>query len=267
MEEAGGDVLIFLNSDVRPGDHFVAAHVARLLSLPEGFMVLGSTPYEAGAGKTVFDAFKEETPAIFFYDDIQPHRCYDYRYVWTLNLSIRDQDYRRSGGFDRRLRPYGYEDLDWGSRIMGETAAVYYEPAAAATHRHPMSLDQYLDREEGLGSMSPVLATVNPAVFRSLFAAHDLNALAEQFRAWTAMDTASHRWIYRRLADWADRPDNMLGPPQSEERRRMLLTLYQMHIPLKRLAFRLGFLRGLELQEDARWLERGTRGLWKQAIS
>ena len=30
------------------------------------------------------------------------------------------------------------------------------------------------------------------------------------------------------------------------------MAFYQMHVPLKRLAFRLGFLKGLKLTEDSR---------------
>jgi len=266
LEGVQSDVLIFVNSDTRPRANFVAAHVQRLLSLPENFMVLGSAPYESAAAKTVFDAFKEETPAIFFYDDIQPHRCYDYRYVWTLNMSVRRGDFRRAGGFDWHFRPYGYEDLDFGYRLMGAKAAVYYEPAAEVTHRHPMSLEQYLDREEGLGTMAPVLSHANPRIFQSLFGSRTLEELAGDYRVWTSLDGASHRWIYQRLCDWAAQPDGQLGLAGSGERRRMMLTLYQMHLPLKRLAFRLGFLRGLELLDDSRWLERGSQGLWKLAI-
>jgi hypothetical protein len=45
------------------------------------------------------------------------------------------------------------------------------------------------------------------------------------------------------------------------------MTIYQMHVPLKRLAFRLGYLRGLELMEDARWEERKPSGLWRAAAA
>ena len=43
------------------------------------------------------------------------------------------------------------------------------------------------------------------------------------------------------------------------------MNIYQMHVPLKRLAFRLGFLKGVKLAEDAHWQERKTEGLWQMA--
>jgi len=266
LKRVNSDVVIFVNADTRPDKDFVSAHVKRLLSLPEGSMVLGNSPYEASPHRTVFDVLKEDSPMIFFYDRLKPNQFYDYRYSWTLNLSVRHSDFKRAGGFTTALRPYGYEDLDIAFKIMGEKPAIYYDPAAAVTHRHPMTLDDYFDREETIGSVAPNLSRVNPQVFQSLFGTRNLDAVAGDYRVWTSMDFASHRWTYQRLSEWANEPQTILGAEGSEHRRRLLLTLYQMHIPLKRLAFRLGFLRGLDLMDDSRWQERGCKGLWREAI-
>jgi hypothetical protein len=80
------------------------------------------------------------------------------------------------------------------------------------------------------------------------------------------MDRATHQWTYKRLLEWVNEPAAVLGIPESTSRARLLLTLYQMHIPLKRLAFRLGFMRGLDLLDNSRWLERGSKGLWQEAL-
>ena len=260
------DVLIFTNADTRPDAGFAAAHVRRLMSLPQGCMVLGSSPYESSERKTVFDVLKEESPMVFFYDRLEPNRFYDYRHAWNLNVSVRLSDFQRAGGFSTELRPYGYEDLDFAFKVMGEKASVCYDPEARAMHRHPMTPDQYLDREEALGSVAPNLHRVNRQVFESLFGSSDLDSVADGYRSWISMDVASHRWTYQRLREWVDEPEQSLGMIGSNERRRLLMTLYQMHVPLKRLAFRLGFLRGLELMDDSRWQERGSKGLWREAI-
>jgi hypothetical protein len=63
---------------------------------------------------------------------------------------------------------------------------------------------------------------------------------------------------------WAGLGEEVLG--RGEGRRRVLETVYQMHVPLKRLAFRLGYLRGMELRADARWEERRATGLWRAAV-
>ena len=78
------------------------------------------------------------------------------------------------------------------------------------------------------------------------------------------MDEPMHRWIYQRLREWAAVPAESLG--EGDARQRILMNLYQMHVPLKRLAFRLGFLKGMKLAEDAHWQERQAESLWRNII-
>lgn len=272
------DLIIFGNADARPDPDMVSTHVRTLLALPPGSMVLGSAPWETptgGGGATVFDALLADSPAVFFYHQLQPHHWYDFRHAWTLNLSLRAADYAAAGGFEPRLRPVYYEDLAFGHRVMtltGDPAArgptrpgIYYQPAARVLHRHPTTLDQYLNREELLGLMAPVLATYAPDVFAALHSTATLAQLAQDYRAWLKLDAPMHQWIHSRLAEWATLPATTLGTGDS--RQRTLLTIYQMHIPLKRLAFRLGFLRGLDLTDDTHWLDRTPQALWKHHLA
>ena len=74
-----------------------------------------------------------------------------------------------------------------------------------------------------------------------------------------------HRWIYQRLQEWAGMAAEAL-PRDAGERSRVLNTIYQMHVPLKRLAFRLGYLRGIELVRDEQWQERVPAGLWRKVV-
>jgi hypothetical protein len=265
LRERPCDVVIFANADTRPVEEFVRVHVEKLMGLEAGSMVLGSSPYEVGAaGRTVFDVLKEETPMIFFYGNLEAGKGYDFRHAWNLNVSVRYADVERAGFFNPLLRPYGFEDLDLAYRMMGERRGVYFEPGAKVMHRHPMTFEQYLDREELLGVMSPVLHGANRVVFGKLHGAEDLELLAGRFRAWVEMDAAMHGWIYRRMEEWNGLPEGVLG--EGKERERVMMGLYQMHVPLKRLAFRLGFLRGMELSGNGRWMERKAVGVWRKVI-
>jgi len=67
------------------------------------------------------------------------------------------------------------------------------------------------------------------------------------------------------VGEWARMGAGVL-PPEPEARELLLMTIYQMHVPLKRLAFRLGFLRGMELVGDERWEERKAVGLWRAVV-
>jgi hypothetical protein len=260
------ELIIFGNADARPDADMVHVHAEAMAPLPARSLVLGAAPWERPAAPTVFDALLEGSPMVFFYDRLKAHTWYDYRQAWTLNLSVRLADFRASGGFHDELRPVYYEDLAFAHRLMGaQYKGVWYEPAARVVHRHPTTLEQYLDREELLGLMAPVLARVCPEAFENLLGTRDVAALAAEYRAWVAMDAGSHRWVYSRMAEWAEQPESALGA--GEARQRMLMTIYQMHIPLKRLAFRLGFLRGIELADDSRWAERRPSGLWRAVVT
>ena len=259
------DVLLFGNADARPQPGMVAAHLRRQRELPPNRIVLGNAPWEKGAAPTVFDALLAETAAVFFYNQMRAGECYDWRHAWTLNLSMRREDFQHVGGFDEQLRPVYYEDVELAWRVLGgEAKGVFYEPAAAVIHRHPTTLEQYLDREELLGLMAPVLGRVNPAAFAALLGGKTPEELAREFAGWVKVDAGMHRWIYQRLQAWATLDAASLG--EGVQRTRVLETIYQMHVPLKRLAFRVGFLRGMDLAADLHWQERRPTGLWRAAM-
>lgn len=245
----------------------VAVHARTMATRPEAAMVLGSAPWEKPAQPTVFDVLLAETPMVFFYNALEAGKFYDFRHAWTLNLSVRRKDFVQCGGFAKELRPVYYEDLALGYQLLGpDRKGILYEPAAQVEHRHPTTLEQYLDREELLGLMTPVLARVSPGAFLAIHGVLDIGAMAKAYQGWVKMDGASHRWIFTRLAEWAKMPEAAIAGLSPAERERMLMTIYQMHVPLKRLAFRLGFLRGMELMADARWEERRAAGLWRTIL-
>jgi hypothetical protein len=270
---ARADLLIFGNADARPAPDMVRRHVEAFAGLMNGggggrgCMVLGSAPWEKPlppGRPTVFDALLAETPMVFFYDRLKAGEWYDFRQCWTLNLSVRAEDFRACGGFHEELRPVYYEDLAFGYKLLGGARkGILYEPRAQVTHRHPTTLAQYLDREELLGLMAPVLGRVCPEAFAAVFGTTDVAGLAATYRLWVEMDGPMHRWIYARMTEWAGADEEVL-PERVEDRRRVLETIYQMHVPLKRLAFRLGFVRGVGLAEDGRWTERVVRGEWRR---
>jgi hypothetical protein len=261
------DLLVFGNSDARPDPDMVQIHADTLAATPPGSMVLGAAPWETSPQATVWEVLLAETPMVFFYDQLQAGAWYDFRHAWTLNLSVRRSDFLASGGFHDHLRPVYFEDLAFAYRLLGkEKKGILYEPRARVLHRHPTTLEQYLDREELLGIMAPVLARNCAGAFGVLHGTRDVEALTHAFRDWVKMDAPMHRWIYQRMKDWTVVPAQALQCLPAEQRRQVLLNIYQMHIPLKRLAFRLGFLKGMKLAEDCHWEERKVEGLWRSVI-
>jgi glycosyltransferase involved in cell wall biosynthesis len=269
LAEADGDTVVFFNADTRPDPDCIARHLSRLGQLPPDAMLLGAAPWQADEDPTrptLMTALLNETPMVFFYDRLKVAEPHDYRSAWTLNLSMRMTTWRNGPAFDPLIRPCYYEDLAMAyDRLGPDGLGVWFDGSNRVVHRHPTSFDQYLDREELLGLMAPVVAHRRPDMFAHLFGTTETPSLADAFRQWVDMDRHMHRYIYQRMQEWVDLPQTML--PDGPDRSRMLRCLYQMHIPLKRLAFRLGFLHGLERVDDARWTDRRPQGLWRRFLA
>jgi hypothetical protein len=258
------DLLIFTGADTQPDPTMVQCHADTMEKLPEGSLVLGSAPREREAQPTVFGVLIDETAAVFPYSSMKSETWHDFRSANALNLSIKREQFLASGGFPETLRPRCFEDMVLAHRLMGSQPRVFYQPQARVVHRHSMSFEQYLDREELFGMMAPVLAQVASETFTSILGTVTTNDLARRYNLWLAMDGPVHREAYHILQRWAVEPESRLGDPQS--RVMMLSTLYSLHLPLKRLAFRMGFLGGMGTVDDSQWQSRQPQGLWRKIL-
>jgi hypothetical protein len=258
------DLLIFVNADTRPAPDLVFQHARTMTGLPARSLILGAAPWERFLPR-VLDTLIDQTPMVFSYCHLHAQEWYSFRAAYSLNLSVRHEDFREAGGFPEPLRPYGYEDLAFGCRVLGpERKGLLFQPAARVLHRHPMTFEQYLDREELLGMMTPVLAKNCPQAFAVLMAGRSVEKIAADFRQKLAGDLALYRRIYQRLRHDFAQPAESLG--EGETRRCAIDALYQLHIPVRLLAFRLGFLRGLDLVDDLHWQARKPAGLWRAIV-
>ena len=255
------DLLIFANADTRPDPDMAQQHATTLANLPPHSLVLGAAPWER-TNPTVMDTLIDHTPLIFSYCHLQAHHWYSFRVAYSLNLSVSHADFMAAGGFPEQLRPYYYEDLGFAARIVGtERAGVYFAPEARVTHRHNVSLEQYLDREELLGLMAPVLARVCPEPFAALMGGRTVESIAGDFREKLAGTKTIYPPLFRHLQEQCAPPAATLG--QGEMCTQVIRRLYQLLMPLRLLAFRVGFLQGRKWTEDHDWLVRRPSGLWR----
>jgi len=255
------DLLIFANADTRPEPDMVQQHVAAMARLPERSLVLGAAPWERH-NPSVLDTLIDSTPMVFSYCHLKARQGHSFRVAYSLNLSVRYLDFCAAGGFPESVRPYYYEDLAFAYRVLGpEQAGVFYAPQARVLHRHELSLAQYLDREELLGIMAPVLAETCPEVFAVLMAGRSLQQLASDFRNALEANKAIYPPLFSHLQAKFALLRSTLGV--GEVCRQSIQRLYQLHLPLKLLAFRLGLLQGIQWRHDRDWQERRAGGRWR----
>ena len=244
LERASGEWVLLINDDVRLGPDCVAAHVATQRGLHRPAMVLGLAKWQPYPDATVFDCLIQSTSMIFFYDRLKPYHWYNFRHAWNLNLSVARR-YCEDVRFDEALKPVNFDDLEWAFRLEHERGLkVWYEPAALSVHDHRYTLGGYLSREAHLGRMAVVFWRCNPDCFRAVYGGDLDDGFVEYCRQYVEREGARETELRADLRAVVERPAAELASSRLL-RTELLRTLYDAHLPLKRLAFRRGLLSAL----------------------
>ena len=266
IEQARGDVLLFLNDDVVPTWDLVARHVdaqaqARARRYPDGAMILGLAPWRLEKPDRVVDRLVRETSAVFFYDQMvgelarDPDYDWGFRHAWTLNLSTPRDAVREIGGFDAELGAAAYEDLELAFRLRERfSMPVLYRAGAVAEHVHRYEPVDLLRREVVLGYEGLRLACASPACAAEVFGDDPRDQgqlmLARAFLAGERREAshAIHAWLAI-----AERPAESLGDDPAVLD--AVFGLYRAARRYLRHAGRVTAADGGSLDEAMAWLE------------
>ncbi|WP_138414157.1 glycosyltransferase family 2 protein [Sinomonas gamaensis] len=129
-EAAAGGILIRSDDDLEPLPGFVSGHVTRHAEGPCGVVglttnVLPETPYARAYGRKADKRALAEALAL------PPERTWR---LWAANVSVSASVHRELGGYDRRYRRYGWEDVDFGYRLHAAGIPVIVAPELIARH-------------------------------------------------------------------------------------------------------------------------------------
>ncbi|MCB9854926.1 MAG: glycosyltransferase family 2 protein [Phycisphaerales bacterium] len=252
IEQSTGEYLLFLNDDCYPDADWAANHIAAQRRSDAPAMVVGRTDWAVWPEPTVFDGLVRDTSMVFFYHGMTHGERYGFRHFWTCNASIPTSIARDVGGFDERLRPYLYDDVEFAWRVDAcEGGGVLYDERAVCVHDHRVTWSDYLERERCLGRMAACLAEVNPDCFSAIFGYEDPRRMRDDFEGWLSIDAIDQARIESKLAERAAAlmPDIASWSAECE-------LLYAMHLPVKRRHFRQGFVDGYELRGPELWQRR-----------
>jgi GT2 family glycosyltransferase len=132
VERSTGELVVFVDDDVRVHDGWLAALLASAREHPDVEVFTGPIRPRLDAGRprscgregppiTSLDLGPEDAPA---------------RYAWGANMAIRRAALERVGRFDVSLE-YGGDEQEWQERLRAERpdARVLYVAAAAVDHR------------------------------------------------------------------------------------------------------------------------------------
>jgi glycosyltransferase involved in cell wall biosynthesis len=157
VEQAKGDTIIFIDSDLVVTENFLQAHAEALV---QGQQQLGSDRlFTYGA---VINTCNFENPTS------EPYKVTDFSaaYFATGNVAITRKWLEKAGLFDTRFQQYGWEDLELGVRLKQLGLKLIKCPQAVGYHWHPpFALEQIpklIDQEIQRGRMGVLFYRKHP---------------------------------------------------------------------------------------------------------
>jgi glycosyltransferase involved in cell wall biosynthesis len=157
VEQAKGDTIIFIDSDLVVTENFLQAHADALV---QGQQQLGSDRLFTYGW--VINTCNFDNPTL------EPYKITDFSaaYFATGNVAIARKWLEKAGLFDTRFQLYGWEDLELGVRLKQLDLKLIKCPAAVGYHWHPpFALDQIprmVDREIQRGRMGVLFYQKHP---------------------------------------------------------------------------------------------------------
>ena len=157
VEQAKGDTIIFIDSDLVVTEHFLQAHADALV---QGQQKIGNDCFFTYGW--VINTCNFENPTS------EPYKITDFSaaYFATGNVAIARKWLEKAGLFDSRFQLYGWEDLELGVRLKQLGLKLIKCPEAVGYHWHPaFALDQIprmIDREIQRGRMGVLFYQKHP---------------------------------------------------------------------------------------------------------
>ncbi|GJM44334.1 MAG: hypothetical protein DHS20C21_11760 [Gemmatimonadota bacterium] len=189
IAEARGDIVIFLDGDMRVVPGFVAAHAAQHVG--NNTVVLGNIVTAPELGRSAFVDYIDSRGV----KKIAPGVEIPARYFMTGNSSSAADLLRRAGGFDEEFNEYGGEDTEMGYRLAERGGTLRYAEGAVSYHLDLNSVPRMANRLRRYGErMLPILVRKVPR------AREDLGLhLAEPNTPGAPWSLRVKRWMVRLL--------------------------------------------------------------------
>ncbi|MFM7572598.1 MAG: glycosyltransferase family 2 protein [Snowella sp.] len=157
VQQAQGDMIIFIDSDLVVTEQFLQSHATALQTEEKALNTDRLFTYGA-----VINTCNFENPTA------EPYKITDFSaaYFATGNVAIAKKWLEQAGLFDTRFQLYGWEDLELGVRLKELGLKLVKCPAAVGYHWHPpFTLEQIpklIDQEIQRGRMGVLFYQKHP---------------------------------------------------------------------------------------------------------
>ncbi len=144
IREAGGDLIIFVDDDMRSKRDLIEQHVA-FQDSHGASMVIGSALQAPELGTSTVYAYLDRMGV----HKLEPGSRVPARYFVTNNSSVPRKALLDVGLFDESFTNYGFEDTEIAFRLEDDLGlATWYCGDALAFHLHAQTLDDVLGKRE-----------------------------------------------------------------------------------------------------------------------
>ena len=163
VEEATGELILFLGDDTEPQPGWLSAHL-------EGHRLFGDHGPQAVLGYTSFSPetdspflrFINEYGAQFGYLLIEDPVTVAFNFFYTSNISLPRSQLVRLGGFREDFPAAAWEDIEFAYRAVREGLRIRYQPRARTIHRHCIRPLTFCRRQRTSGRSAAIFAALHP---------------------------------------------------------------------------------------------------------
>jgi GT2 family glycosyltransferase len=162
LEQAEGDLVVFMGDDTIPEPTFLQAHVAAHARLEGPCAVVGLTEWDEKRMRvTPFLHFVNNFGAQFAYGLFADGEDMAFTCLYTSNVSL-PRHVLGLRPFDESFRHAAWEDAELGWRLSLRGVRIVLCRAARTKHVHPMTLASFLRRHEKVGEALVTFLRLHP---------------------------------------------------------------------------------------------------------
>lgn len=203
VRSSSGARIVFLGDDIVPTRDFLLEH-ERAHERCDGdprVAVIGYTTWPPSFRRTRFLNYIGEQGWQFGFSLIDDPADVPFNFLYTSNLSLSQSFFFQAGGFDEGFQEYGWEDIELSLRLKAIGMKLVYAPDARAYHFHPVSMQDFAERQRQVGRSAWKLYERHPEMASFL----SIDRIP-QYRRRDRLRMRLLSWICR-LTEKADWPD------------------------------------------------------------
>ncbi len=182
IKKSRGDLVLLIDDDVIPAPQLLQEHWLAHQRDPQS-AILGRVTFPWDGTESPFRwvlTYRPEYLQSFRFDD--PGNV-PFNHFYSCNVSLPRSAFARAGLFDEGFRVYGFEDTEFGYRLVRSGIRIVFNPRAEGLHDFRRNFAQFAENRFQAGE----------SFYRLLQKYPELNS-------WSAQQGSSHRrWIARGL--------------------------------------------------------------------